>query len=253
MMWEISVNFDHSHKKPANFLFNNIKNNLEDFGSYIKILENQSVISVMIACEEYDKDRIKIFLSNAIIDTICTFFKEEFLISSLKLPIKDGIYFKALKKALISFDKETDAFLISKELSLDQKTISIESFYYFKLKTLREKWQELASIANDNGYFLICNENFVDLLKFLVDNLEITYETINVFQEGESFKLFDDFNKSIEVGDEDDLVTSLIGLCPKQIVFYGETCDNEKLNLLVKIFDKRIKFKPIGAAQKSLW
>lgn len=245
-MWEICVCLEAKHFKAANFLFNYLKKQVNEFGVYVKKFEENHQIKILLACEEYDKNRAVVFLSNAIIETICIYFKEEFLTRTLNLPIKEGLYYEALKKALISFDKETDAFLISKQLIIeDNKDISLESFYYFKLKSIREKWEELASIANDNGCFLICNDNFIDLLKFLIDNLEISHDTLNVYLEGEKFEIFDELDKSIEICDEENLVTSLIGLCPRQIVFYGERCDNEKLSLLMKIFDNRVKFKNV--------
>lgn len=250
-MWEICVYLNSNHFKPANFLYKYLKKQTEDFGAYVKKFEDDQVISIMLACEDYDRDRSLIFLTNAIIETICYFFKEEYLINALNLPIKEGIYYEALKKALISFDKETDAYIISKELKLDTQSISLESFYYFKLKPLREKWEELASIANDNGYFLICNDNFVDLLKFLVDNLEISHDIINVYLDGDKYSLLDELNKKIEISDDDDIVTSLIGLCPREIILYGDkTSDNEKISLLLKIFDKRVKFQPMNKCFK---
>lgn len=242
-MWELSIQLKKESTKPADYIFNSLKNEGTNFGAIITKLEQEGFIDILVACEEYDKARLKIFVSNAIIEAITTYFKQDFLESTLKLPIKEGLYFKALKKALLNFDKETDSFLISKQLDLNTN-INLDAFYYFKLKNLRDKWAELASIANENGYFLISNENFVDLLKFLVDNLEITHDTINVYLEGESYKIFDGRNKSLVTEDE-DIVSSIIGLSPRQINFYCEKIEDEKLSLLTQIYDKRLHFKNI--------
>lgn len=244
-MWELSIRLKKEFSKPADFIFNSLKKDGANFGAIITKLEQHGYIDIVIACEEYDKARLKIFTSNAIIEAICTYFKQDFLENTLKLPIKEGLYFHALKKALISFDKETDSFLISKHLDLDTN-INLESFYYFKLRALRDKWAELTNIANENGYFLINNENFVDLLKFLVDNLEITHDTINVYFENNTYKIFDARNRDLPLTEDDDIVCSIIGLSPRQINFYGEINKDEKVCLLEQIYSKRVHFKSIN-------
>ncbi len=238
----MSIEVKKDMQKVADFIFENLKMETSNFGAIITKHEENDNITVLIACEEYNEARMKIFASNSIVEAICIFFKQDFLTKTLKLPIKEGIYYQALKKALLSFDKETDAFLVSKELQLENN-LNLEAFYYFKLKNLRDKWGELANIANDNGYFLVCNENFVDLLKFLVDNLEITHDTINVYLEDGHYKVFDGMDKTVELNDEEDIVSSLIGLSPRQINFYTDKTEDEKISLLCKIFDKRVFFK----------
>lgn len=234
-MWELCISLKSSNC--SNYIFDRLKQELQQICVLTKIYEN-STNNIMIACEEYDINRVKLFVGEILVEAICNYYKNDFLDLKLNLPIKDGIYIKALKKALISFDKETDAFIIAKELKLD-KNINLDGFYYFHLKSLREKWEELTSIANDNGYFLICPENFVDLLKFLVDNLEITHGTINVYCDEKGFKIFDELDKYLEVKEDEDLLSTLIGLSPKKINFYGDS-NNEKYLLISQIFEKRL-------------
>lgn len=241
-MWEFCIQIKKQHQKLIDFVFSRLKKEVSQIGGVVTLNEEGENVNIVLACKDYDQGRVKVFTSNTIIEAICTFYKQDFLSSKLNLPIKEGIYVNALKKALLSFDKETDAFIVSKHLELENN-LNLEAFYYFKLKPLREKWSELASIANDNGYFLVSNDNFVDLLKFLVDNLEIAHGTVNVYCEGDSFKILDELDKVFEINEDEDLITSLIGLCPKHINFYGTDTESEKINLLCKIFDKRVCFK----------
>lgn len=242
-MWEFCIQLNKDFLKSADFIYNSLKKDGAELGAIVTRLDRSENIDIMLACEEYDKARLKIFASNAIIETICTNFKQDFLVSSLKLPIKEGLYTQALRTALLNFDKETDSFLISKQLDFD-KNINLEAFYYFKLKSLREKWAELSNIANENGYFLVNGENFVDLLKFLVDNLEITHDTINVYFEGETYKIFDARNRNLSCNE--DIVSSIISLCPRQINLYNLKDEDEKVLLLKQIYDKRLHFKSIN-------
>lgn len=234
-MWERSITIKNS--KVADYIYKRLKFDLDQI-CLVTINNQISCQQIMLACEDYDVPRVKLFLNEIIIDSICTFFKDEFLDNKLQLPVKDGIYVRALKKALINFDKETDAYIIAKNLNFETN-LNLDGFYYFNLKTLREKWEELAAIANDNGYFLISPENFIDLLRFLVDNLEITHELVSVYCDDEQVKIVDDLNTSYEIKEGDDLLSTLIGLSPKKINFYGDnTC--EKYLIISQIFDKRM-------------
>ena len=70
----------------------------------------------------------------------------------------------------MAFDRETDRYIVSHNLML-KKSLHLESFYEFKLQKLRLKWSELIKLANENAGYLLCNDTFIDLLKFLIDLL----------------------------------------------------------------------------------
>lgn len=241
-MWEVGIQVKTEQTKLSNYIYEQLKKQVGDFGAIVTKIEQDGNTTIVMACKKYDQARIRILTQNLIIEAICIFFKDDYLNKYLNLPIKEGIYYKALKKALLNFDKETDCYIITKQLHLSD-TINLEAFYYFKLKPLREKWAELISIANENGLFLVSNDNFVDLLKFLVDNLEISHDTINIHFEDSCYKIQDGRNRDLMVDfDEDDLVCSIIDLSPRQINFYGNKIKEENIELLKKIFDKRVNF-----------
>ena len=145
------------------------------------------------------------------------------------------------KKALINFDKETDFYLISKNLNL-QKNLYLDSFYFFKLRSLREKWSELVTLANENSDYLVSSDAFFDLLKFLIDNLEIGEDEINVFEDEKGFSISlgrDAQDMQCSDLSREGLVSSLIELCPKKINLF---CKNDEgtAGFLSKIFEERV-------------
>ena len=179
-------------------------------------------------------------LERCIIKVICNFYKEEYLDKNLHIPSHEKMSLTAFKKALINFDKETDFYIISKNLHLD-KTLFLDAFYDFRLSALRDKWNELVMLANDNSDYLIGDEAFFDLLKFLIDNLEIGENEISVFEKenGYTIKLPDRSDMFCESLTNEGLISTLIELSPKKINLY---CDREDAtaNFLSKIFEKRI-------------
>ena len=142
----------------------------------------------------------------------------------------------AFKKALLNFDKETDKFIIRKNLELGSN-LFLESFFHFKLKSLQEKWAELVSLSNDNREYLISSDSFIDLLKFLVDNLDICEDEISIVKENEGYKIFINDSKQYQnkVFNEESVVSSVIDLSPQKInLYFNES--SKAINLLEKIF-----------------
>ena len=146
----------------------------------------------------------------------------------------------AFKKALLNFDKETDKFIIKKNLDLS-KDIFLEAFYQFKLKSLKEKWAELVALSNENREYLVSSDSFIDLLKFLVDNLDICENEISIVKESEGYRIFssDNIPEENKLLTEELVVSSVIDLSPQRInLYFNET--SKAITLLEKIFEERI-------------
>ncbi|MEG1499883.1 MAG: sporulation protein YtxC [Clostridia bacterium] len=249
-MWEYAINLNSDNSESAKYIFNNLKDCSKEFNGVVTTYESEGNITILVGCEDFEKIHLQFVINELLTEVISVFFKEKFLNKYLSLPIKNEVNLAALKKALVSFDKETDVHIIKKYLKLDEN-IFLESFFDFKLRTLRNKWLELVNLANENSSYLACNETFVELLKFLVDNLEISYELINVLIKKDEIKICDGkfekiaiFNTSCS-GDDALFITNIISLCPKSIIVYCDSnIDNSSLSLMCQIFDNRIKILP---------
>ena len=171
-MWEFSINLGTENSAVAKYIFNSLAGVVEDLGGVITSYEQMGKISIILACPFDDRSRLEYHIGNVVAQVISVFFKERFLERRLRLPKKSDIELFTFKKALISFDRETDRFLINKFLSFGQN-LELESFFHFRLRALQEKWTELVGIANENSTYLLGEDSFVELLKFLVDNIEV--------------------------------------------------------------------------------
>ena len=199
--------------------------------------EKYGVFNIMFACPMEEKNHLINILEKNVIKVICSNYKDGFLKENLCLPSHEKISLTAFKKALMNFDRETDLFIISKNLEL-KSTLNLDSFYDFKLKALRDKWGELVLLANENSDYLIGDDAFYDLLKFLVDNLEIKENEISVFEKENGYSIMAD--ECFDSLNNEALVSTLIELSPKKINFY---CDRQDatVDFLTKIFSERIK------------
>lgn len=240
-MWELSVSVDSKNVEIAKFIYQHLKKQTTEFGCVVTCYEQFEKIFVLIACPKQEQARVSVLIERCLIKVICSFYKEKFLNENLVLPVHENLSLTAFKKALMAFDKETDFYIISKNLTLNQN-FYLDSFYNFKLKTLRDKWQELITLANENSDYLISNEAFFDLLKFLIDNLEIGQDEVSVFEDGNGYSIkspneFDDFES--EKLSKEDLISSIIEICPKRINLFCKS-DDVAAGFLSKLFDERV-------------
>lgn len=220
----------------ARFIFQSMKEELDGYQTVLTCYEKYGSFNIMFACPMEEQTRLTNILEKNIIKVICSYYKEGFLKENLCLPSHEKISLMAFKKALMNFDRETDLYIISKNLEL-KSTLNLDSFYDFKLKALRDKWGELVLLANENSDYLIGDDAFYDLLKFLVDNLEIKENEISVFEKENGYSIMAD--ECFESLSNEALVSTLIELSPKKINFYCDK-ENSTVSFLTKIFSERI-------------
>ncbi len=244
-MWEFCLTVQ-NNSEIKNYIQNKLKEYSQEFDIVVTVLNKQNIFDILIACNEYEKYRMILYLQDVISECICYYYKNDFLQNNLRLKIKDGVIKQAFLSALLFFDKDTDKYIVNKYLNIDKK-LNIDGFFNFKLATLRKKWAELIEITNDNEIYLYSDETFIELIKFLIDNLEIKNDVINIMPSQNSYDLFDSkFDKiSLDKSDmnEEKLVNDLIALSPKNINIYcTEQLSSNIRDLICRLFEKRVKF-----------
>ena len=243
-MWEFCISIDKNNNQITNYILDKLFEYREQYDYIVTKFEKVSKTDILVACNDLEKNRLILCLQEVIDECICYYLKKDFLQKNLTLKLSDGITKQAFLSALLFFDKDTDRYIVNKYLCVDKK-IDLFGFFNFKLLSLRQKWQELTSIANENEVYLYSDETFIELIKFLVDNLEIKSDVINIMSTNDSYSLFDAKFDNVNMGDISDekIVDTLIALCPKNINIYcSEKLSNGLKNLICKLFEKRVRF-----------
>ena len=244
-MWEFCISVDGSKREILNFILQKLEGEIKDCNGVLTYLNKGQSVDVLIACNKFEKNRILMLIQEIISEVICYYYKKDFLIRNLQVNIVDDISKKAFICALLYFDNETDIYIVNKYLELSKK-MNIESFFNFRLISLKQKWQELVEIANQNEIYLYKDDTFLELIKFLVDNIEVKNDVVNIMPLDTSYGIFDSKFDIIEPSknmDEEKLVTDLIALSPKSINIYcSEILSNKIKTLICKLFEKRVKF-----------
>ncbi len=246
-MWEFCISINKIKNTLCNYVYDKLQDYTKKYEGIVTRYEKQNDEEILIACNEYEKNRLILHLQDIISECICYFYKKDFLISNLHINIGDEMSKQAFISALLFFDRETDRYIVNKYLNISNK-LNLDGFFNFKLKTLKDKWKELIEIANQNEIYLYSNETFMELIKFLVDNIEVKSDVINIMSFNDTYDVFDSkFDKidSKEITEQNDLklVSILIALCPKNINIYcSEIMPNNLKNIICKLFEKRVRF-----------
>lgn len=256
-MWEFSVYLQPNEKLIADKIFSQLSKSCKEYNIIITNNSSPNQICLSIACEKFEKPRVVFYIADCLTEIICIDYKERFLNEKLRVKNKDELNIIALKNALINFDKETDKYIVGKNLEI-KKTINLSSFFNFKLKYLQEKWMELVRISNENTDILSSNDTIIELLKFLIDNIEINKDVVNVIYDGSNFKIYDNSFNELEIiktegmTEEGLIITNLINYCPRRLILYIDDKETNLIELIKQIFFNRITILPNKIINKKI-
>ena len=241
-MWEFTIAIDVKYKNYLDYILKEIKLNKI---SVISVFSNDfEVEKLTIAVDVKSMQKLANILVDAICNIILLVYKKDFFKKNIDLSKLDEASSSAFLKALVMFDSVCDKQEIKQEIIL-HKQMNIDSFYHFKLNFLKEKWLEILNIVNANVYISNSN-NFLELLKFLVNNLDTSTPLINVYYKNNRFIVLDNKNKPIMLKDvektnEANLLSQIIELSPKVINLYcSKNISQSTFKVIYYLFDKKI-------------
>ena len=246
-MWEYSIVFSRNKLELAKKINNEIQSFVENKNGISTLLITKFNISVLVAVPDGQGEVLDLFIKDKIISLYVNEYKLNYLLENFNFEVTNNISMKAFIKALLMFDVETDRRIVKQKL-LGFNSIVIDSFFNFRLQVLKNRWNDLVNLANDNIMYLMSRDTIIELLKFLISNLEFNCEMVKIKQNGENFILYNEKGELIkdetcrDVLDNDSLITTLIYLNPKRIRL-DETYNirNGAINLICELFNNRVE------------
>lgn len=241
-MWEFTTIINIKYKRYLNYILREIGLSKINVISVLSFDSDLAKLTIAVDVKSMQK------LANILVDAICNVIllvhKKQYFKNNINLSKLDETSSSAFLKALVMFDSAIDKQEIKQEIIL-HKQLNIDSFYNFKLGFLREKWSEILNIVNANVYISNSN-NFLELLKFLVNNLDSSVPLINVYFKDNKFIVYDNKNRPIKLKDveetnEANLISQLIELSPKVINLYcSKNLSTSTFKVIYYLFDKKI-------------
>lgn len=246
-MWEFCIAFD-DETQAQNFR-KSISADIKQIQGVATVLVSTCFAKVLIAVPNEVKTKVKDLLVEKIAESILVYYKKNYILSKLNFDVCHSTRMQVFLKALVVFDSDTDKEIIIERIDL-KNDIVVKSFVDFRLTFLKRKWDELVSLANDNAMYLVSEDTFGELIKFLISNLEYRCYAVNVFSKKNCYLLCDtqgnvinDFliEKNI-VYDDNMLITSLVALNPEKIIVHCNSFVKDKLlKTLYEFFSNRLE------------
>lgn len=248
-MWEYVISFDDDVS--SQYFKCEIENIIKKYNGIVTILNSNTYSKVLIAIPIIERFKFHNILREKIAETILVKFKSKYILSKLEFDLTPTEDMQIFLKALVVFDTDIDKEIIMERLKFDSNLV-VSSFVNFKLSFLKRKWQELISLANDNSMYLLSKDSFLELIKFLISNLEHRYYVVNVFLKQNCYFLCDTKGNKISdyllkesiVYDDNNLLVSLVSLNPEKIILHCNNLVKDKiLNSIYTLFSNRVEIR----------
>lgn len=242
-MFELSICIDNINKNIIDKYSHYLHNCIRNYGGVFSTLELDKSNYFLIA-SKVNENVIKSLCEEVICSIICEDFKADFIRKKLAYHSTESMKYEALVSAMVNFDRQTDNKLILSNLKGEYNEVNIYSLYKFKLSMLMDKWRQLVDITNVNSAYLGFNETYLDILKFLVDGIEIG-EELSVVKEGDTYLIFDANNNVLAQdnakGGTNCLLANIIAHNPIRVTISGLGADIT--SFLQSVFEKRVRIK----------
>ncbi|MBR1925253.1 MAG: hypothetical protein IJ837_00155 [Clostridia bacterium] len=244
-MWEFCVKAGLENKDIIVFLHNTLKGEMLSVGGVCVLVERAGQTNLALACNKTEYKKIENVVKKALCDAICEKMKYKFLKNNINILIDNEELFLAFIKVYTYFDIELEKQLTIRLFDLS-KNMVLESFLNFKLPFLKAKWKEMCNITNMNSGVFLRSGTFLELLKFLIANLECKTQNLIIdFSEGckifEQKKQGKNIIKSLNSDDVVEILTSIIELSPQKIKIITKEKSSEIVCLICDLFLDRVE------------
>ena len=246
-MWEYCICFNSGEQ--ADTFERKVVDYIKSLKGIIVNVCTQGYFKVLIAIPSEYANKTTTFLAEKIAEIILLFYKKEYILNNLTFEKVHSINMNVFLQTLVCFDSDMDKKIIIERMAF-KKNFYLNSFIEFKLPFLKKKWNELITLANDNIMYLLSDDSFLELIKFLISNLEHRCYAVNVFSKKDCYLLCDIEGKVINdfllekniIYDDTKLLTSLIALNPEKIIIHCNSFLKDNLiKKLYKFFSNRIE------------
>ena len=243
-MWEISIEASKKNVHLLNYISNKLQNSISFFKGIQSLMSYDNSISLAVGCPKQYANQLKNFLKILICDAICYQMKFDYLKNHINLVVSSENLFNAFIKVYTYFDSELERKIVLRILSLNDKIV-LESFLYFKLQPLLQKWKEMCNLANSNLSMFLESQTFLELLKFLISNMDIKVESL-IIDLSSSCQFFEErknkliFLKNFNEAEDFEIITGLIEFSPSKIkIISGK--NHNLISLIANLYEGRVE------------
>lgn len=201
------------------------------------LCKDDARLYVTFACENKDRARLKGAIKSCLLDMYAVAAKLDYIRTHLNANLK-GNDLNVLLHTLVAFDRENERVIIDEAVNIEDG-MSIDGIFHFKLKKLRERWDDICKLTNENALYLNDGKTFNELLRFLIGAVNPKLIKLIVAESERGFDIYDEDGFNATAADDLHLMYYLIDLAPLELVIKGGIKDRELLGRLHSMFDAK--------------
>lgn len=245
-MWEFEVISDQSGREYIKYLQANLGELVSKLNGVMAIMTDGENLFLSIGAKQENAPEIKAHLRLLLCDIFCEKMKLEYISDNLDLPENKQDLMTTFVKVCTYFDRETERQIVMKTLLLKEKKMHLQSFLRFKLQGLMQKWQELCDLVNQNSGTILKQENFIELLRFLLNSIDSKCQSV-ILELHDKCLIYHDIKSdfdvitAIDVENMYDILSKIIDLNPYLIKIYATQDNSELVSLLRSVFDDKVQ------------
>lgn len=150
-----------------------------------------------VACSDTFRFQLKRCLANAVSEALALAYKNTYIRNLLKV---DGSDFcqNVLVNVICIFDSSADMKTVANFLNLD-KPLFLDGYYNFRMRRLKQKWQELSKLVGNNRYILEDESLIVEFLQYLSESIPRKAQVLSICFEEDDYFLCDQNNKVLPI------------------------------------------------------
>lgn len=241
-MWQLCISVDKDSDKCLDYIRKK---------AHLVLKKNSAVVlkdyhgdrpRLSIGCDTQNFDEIRNEIKSLIADCIVDHYKYKFIASYINIPIIEPNRAKAFLQALVAFDREYEHGFVVDKLAFDEY-IAIDGYLNFRLKDLKLRWKDVCGLASFGGKFILDYETYIDMLSFLVSNIDSKVDEVTISKEDATSKYVltaKSDSKQVEIikADPDELLAKIIDCSPKTVSIAGACeLDSANINILRRLYD----------------
>ncbi|MEG1706879.1 MAG: hypothetical protein RR291_05235, partial [Clostridia bacterium] len=157
-------------------------------------MDNKKRCYLSVACAELYKKQIEEILTSLLLRVFSIGYKNIYFKNRLR-PDKNDLAINTLINTMCIFDSNMDNALIKRNLD-SLNSVYLDGFYNFRMKKVKEKWDEVVSLTSNNEVVLRDDDILKEFLSYLI-NVMPYGNSLSLLVMKDGYELFDDENKLI--------------------------------------------------------
>ena len=156
-MYELTFSVENANENLLKYMYKRLELSVNKVGGIGTYLHEQHRSRFALACNDLFASAIREESKSYLLDVLALGFKNKYIRDRLQIQ-NNNLFFNTLVNTMCIFDNQFDKNIIKKRIEIEGE-ICIDGYYNFRMRDLKEKWDELVSVVNNNNALL--KDNFL--------------------------------------------------------------------------------------------